>query len=95
MRQKQHINISIAQKKVAKAEKPDVVKEAPVELSNAVIIELLLDVATAKSKFNIDLEEDFVFEGTYSELTKEQEEFLMKISEDGTVDGGIDVIEAL
>lgn len=56
---------------------------------------MLLDVATAKSKFNIDLEEDFVFEGTYSELTKEQEEFLMKISEDGTVDGGIDVIEAL
>lgn len=56
---------------------------------------LTLDIETAKDKFNVEMTEDFVFEGSIDQLTSEQEKLLIAISDDETVEGGIEAIEAL
>ncbi|HHF3003337.1 TPA: hypothetical protein ACPJ1B_000711 [Vibrio diabolicus] len=58
-------------------------------------VELALDIETAREKFSIEMTEDFVFQGAISDLTPEQEKLLIAISDDHTVEGGIDAIEAL
>ncbi|MBO0194861.1 hypothetical protein J0672_18930 [Vibrio parahaemolyticus] len=58
-------------------------------------VELALDIETAREKFSIEMTEDFIFQGAISELTSEQEKLLIAISDDHTVEGGIDAIEAL
>lgn len=49
----------------------------------------------ATEEFGFELIEDFIYNGSQDELTKEQQDFLIKISNDGTVEGGVEVIEAL
>lgn len=56
---------------------------------------LTLDIETAKDKFNVEMTEDFIFEGSIDQLTSEQEKLLIAISDDETVEGGIEAIEAL
>lgn len=56
---------------------------------------MLLDVDTAKEKFNIEMTENFEYEGTIEDLSTEQEKLLIAISSDDTVEGGIDALEAL
>ncbi|ENH0544104.1 hypothetical protein ABVS18_002810 [Vibrio parahaemolyticus] len=58
-------------------------------------VELALDIETAREKFSIEMTEDFIFNGAISDLTPEQEKLLIAISDDHTVEGGIDAIEAL
>ncbi|TON99906.1 hypothetical protein CGH44_24575, partial [Vibrio parahaemolyticus] len=58
-------------------------------------VELALDIDTAREKFSIEMTEDFIFNGAISDLTPEQEKLLIAISDDHTVEGGIDAIEAL
>ncbi|EOA6819242.1 hypothetical protein ACH78B_000440 [Vibrio vulnificus] len=58
-------------------------------------VELALDIETAREKFSIEMTEDFIFQGAISDLTPEQEKLLIAISDDHTVEGGIDAIEAL
>ncbi|EKN4567797.1 hypothetical protein PXQ59_002155 [Vibrio parahaemolyticus] len=56
---------------------------------------LSLDVETAREKFNVEMTEDFLFEGAIENLTADQEKLLIAISGDNTVEGGIDAIESL
>lgn len=69
--------------------------EVPALLSSKVEYSLLLDVSTAKEKFNIEMTEDFIFEGNSDGLSVEQEKLLIAISDDDTVEGGIEAIESL
>ncbi|PNG73816.1 hypothetical protein [Vibrio vulnificus] len=78
------------------AKKPDSSKEQDVaDINTNIEVELALDIETAREKFSIEMTEDFVFKGAISELTSEQEKLLIAISDDHTVEGGIDAIEAL
>ncbi|MDL2027669.1 hypothetical protein MT364_23655, partial [Vibrio parahaemolyticus] len=65
------------------------------DINTNIEVELALDIDTAREKFSIEMTEDFVFEGAISDLTPEQEKLLIAISDDHTVEGGIDAIEAL
>ncbi|HHG3569272.1 H-NS family histone-like protein [Vibrio alginolyticus] len=65
------------------------------DINTNIEVELALDIETAREKFSIEMTEDFVFQGAISELTSEQEKLLIAISDDHTVEGGIDAIEAL
>ncbi|ELA7519217.1 hypothetical protein RUZ61_000373 [Vibrio vulnificus] len=65
------------------------------DINTNIEVELALDIETAREKFSIEMTEDFVFKGAISELTSEQEKLLIAISDDHTVEGGIDAIEAL
>ncbi|MFW7524386.1 hypothetical protein ACODM8_09600 [Vibrio ostreicida] len=67
----------------------------PVELGSKVEYSLALDIETAKDKFNIEMTEDFIFEGNSDQLSSDQEKLLIAISNDETVEGGIEAIEAL
>lgn len=67
--------------------------KSPIEPKIEVV--LLLDVDTAKEKFNIEMTENFEYEGTIEDLSTEQEKLLIAISSDDTVEGGIDALEAL
>lgn len=60
-----------------------------------VILTLMLDTATAKEKFNVDITEDFVFEGTEEDLINQHEKLLIAVSDDDTVEGGVSALEAL
>lgn len=78
------------------AKKPDGSKEQDVaDINTNIEVELALDIDTAREKFSIEMTEDFIFQGAISDLTSEQEKLLIAISNDGTVEGGIDAIEAL
>ncbi|WP_281950207.1 hypothetical protein [Vibrio parahaemolyticus] len=78
------------------AKKPDGSKEQDVaDINTNIEVELALDIETAREKFSIEMTEDFIFQGAISELTSEQEKLLIAISDDHTVEGGIDAIEAL
>ncbi|MDG2593025.1 hypothetical protein P7M37_14655 [Vibrio parahaemolyticus] len=70
-------------------------KEHDVTINTNIEVELALDIETAREKFSIEMTEDFVFQGAISDLTSEQEKLLIAISDDHTVEGGIDAIEAL
>ncbi|EIE5869513.1 hypothetical protein O8Q24_000078 [Vibrio parahaemolyticus] len=70
-------------------------KEHDVTINTNIEVELALDIETAREKFSIEMTEDFVFKGAISDLTPEQEKLLIAISDDHTVEGGIDAIEAL
>ncbi|HBC3950989.1 TPA: hypothetical protein KD869_004810 [Vibrio parahaemolyticus] len=70
-------------------------KEHDVTINTNIEVELALDIETAREKFSIEMTEDFVFKGAISDLTSEQEKLLIAISDDHTVEGGIDAIEAL
>ncbi|HCE3509827.1 TPA: hypothetical protein NG630_002062 [Vibrio parahaemolyticus] len=65
------------------------------DINTNIEVELALDIETAREKFSIEMTEDFIFQGAISELTTEQEKLLIAISDDHTVEGGIDAIEAL
>lgn len=71
----------------------DVEEQSPIEPKIEVV--LLLDVETAKKKFNIEMTENFEFEGAIEDLSADQEKLLIAISNDDTVEGGIDALEAL
>ncbi|KFK56691.1 hypothetical protein [Vibrio vulnificus] len=78
------------------AKKPDSSKEQDVaDINTNIEVELALDIDTAREKFSIEMTEDFIFNGAISDLTPEQEKLLIAISDDHTVEGGIDAIEAL
>ncbi|TKE92391.1 hypothetical protein FCV44_18095 [Vibrio kanaloae] len=66
-----------------------------VELGSKVEYSLALDIETAKDKFDIEMTEDFIFEGSSDQLSSDQEKLLIAISADDTVEGGIEAIEAL
>ncbi|KYN24867.1 hypothetical protein AUQ44_03295 [Vibrio cidicii] len=70
-------------------------KEHDVAINPNIEVELALDIETAREKFSIEMTEDFIFNGAISDLTPEQEKLLIAISDDHTVEGGIDAIEAL
>ncbi|WP_025580858.1 H-NS family histone-like protein [Vibrio parahaemolyticus] len=70
-------------------------KEHDVAINPNIEVELALDIETAREKFSIEMTEDFIFNGAISDLTTEQEKLLIAISDDHTVEGGIDAIEAL
>lgn len=63
--------------------------------SGKVILTLALDISTAKEKFNVDMTEDFLFEGTEEELIDQHEQLLIAVSDDDTVEGGVAALEAL
>ncbi|HAS8400565.1 TPA: hypothetical protein I7743_09835 [Vibrio vulnificus] len=65
------------------------------DINTNIEVELALDIETAREKFSIEMTEDFIFQGAISDLTSEQEKLLIAISDDHTVEGGIDAIEAL
>ncbi|CAH8232213.1 conserved hypothetical protein [Vibrio aestuarianus] len=67
----------------------------PVALGSKVEYSLALDIETAKDKFDIEMTEDFIFEGSSDQLSSDQEKLLIAISADDTVEGGIEAIEAL
>ncbi|MDE1271037.1 hypothetical protein [Vibrio aestuarianus] len=67
----------------------------PVALGSKVEYSLALDIETAKDKFDIEMTEDFIFEGNSDQLSSDQEKLLIAISNDETVEGGIEAIEAL
>lgn len=60
-----------------------------------IILSFELDISTAKEKFNVDMTEDFLFEGTEEELINSHEKLLIALSDDETVEGGILALEAL
>lgn len=64
-------------------------------LGSKVEYSLALDIETAKDKFDIEMTEDFIFEGSSDQLSSDQEKLLIAISADDTVEGGIEAIEAL
>lgn len=66
-----------------------------VVLGSKVEYSLALDIETAKDKFDIEMTEDFIFEGSSDQLSSDQEKLLIAISADETVEGGIEAIEAL
>ncbi|EJB8440123.1 hypothetical protein MW344_004780 [Vibrio parahaemolyticus] len=65
------------------------------DTSDKPIISLMLDIGTAKEKFNVEIAEDFVFEGTEDELFEQHEKLLIAVSDDDTVEGGVAALEAL
>ncbi|TCT64727.1 hypothetical protein EDB44_10427 [Vibrio crassostreae] len=67
----------------------------PAVLGSKVAYSLALDIETAKDKFDIEMTEDFIFEGSSDQLSPDQEKLLIAISADDTVEGGIEAIEAL
>lgn len=84
-----HIELDEAKEFYGRANAQEVVLDAELEYV------LSLDIQTAQEKLGVEMTEDFEFEGKLEDLTNEQEAFLVKISKDGTVEGGVEVIEAL
>lgn len=64
-------------------------------LGDEVVYELACTIEQAKENFNVEITEDFKYTGKLSDLTSEQDKFLIAITEEGTVEAGVEVLEAL